>query len=160
MRSGNIPKIPSFFSHEWFEKRSDEDELWLNMLLSKQTWSKDACSCQNWWNDLHSCGWCRHMCKITRKGPKPPDLLEIPANKKVPPSNFGWGVPGMRELRLRLQISRGWWQQRSGFPPFQHWCKDGFKSGKVSEAFLSASRHSFSIVGSLFGIYMVCSVVS
>lgn len=74
---GIFPKIPSsFFSHEWFEKLADEDELWLNMLLSQQTWSKDACSCQDLLNDLQFCGWCRHI-RNHKKSQKPPDLMEI-----------------------------------------------------------------------------------
>lgn len=80
------PKFPLSFPHERFENLTDEDELWLNILLSTQTWSKDACSYQNPWNDSQLCGWCGHKHKITQKEPKSSGSDgELQATKKVPP---------------------------------------------------------------------------
>lgn len=147
------PKIPHSFPHERFENLTDEDELWLNILLSTQTWSKDACSCQNAWNDSQLCGWCGHKHKITQEEPKSSGSDgDLRATKKVPPFDSCrddpdemWGV-----VSVAVNQQTAWGQQQPGFPHFHNIMMTECQHGKFSKAFVCASKHSFSFVGSIF----------
>lgn len=145
------------FSHEWFEKLPDEDELWLNMLLSHQTSSKEACSCQDLWNDLQFCGWCRHIRKITQKEPKTSRSDgDLRANKKDPPSDFGWDGPEMRELCLQNRRGCGDNSGQDSFISSTNVKMDSKVEKSVKRCFLQGDI----LEGSVLGIYMVCAVVS
>lgn len=128
-------KFPHSFPHERFENLTDEDELWLNMLLlSTQTWSKDACSCHNPWNDSQLCGWCGHKHKITQTEPKSSGSDgDLRATKKVPPFDSRrddpdemWGV-----ACVAVNQQAEWGQQQTGFPHFQRYNDDGVSTWKI-----------------------------
>lgn len=157
------PNIPHSFPHERFENLTDEDELWLKILLSTQTWSKDACSCQNPWNDSQLCGWCGHKHKITQKEPKSSGSDgALRATIKVPPFDSRWDDPdemwGVVCVAVNQQTE--WGQQQTGFPHFQRYNDDGVSTWKIQRSVCLCEQTFFPVCGIHFGIYMVCSVVS